>query len=340
LVGELGRAGRRTNVALMTVLCAAFASGALAFGIGTLDGARLVAMAHGTLGLGLLLLVPWKSAIIRRGLARDAPARGRKTGVALGLLLLLSVSAGVLHAVSGYRGVAGVSAMAVHVGAAAMALPFLLIHARRRQRIRRSDLSRRTLLRAGAFGVGSLAAYATLAAATSLLRLPGRQRRPTGSYEIGSGDPGEMPVTQWFTDTVPVVSTASWQVSLNVHPIPYSDLAAGRDTVRAVLDCTGGWYAEQEWRGVALSRLLRQVPVGTRSIDVISSTGYRRRLPLSDIDHLLLATHAAGQPLSEGHGGPVRLVAPGRRGFWWVKWVERIEVTAEPWWLQPPFPLQ
>lgn len=336
----LGRAGRRTNVALMTVLCAAFASGGLAFGIGTVDGARLVAVVHGALGLGLLLLVPWKSAIIRRGMAGGAPARGRKAGVALGLLLLLSMAAGVLHAVSGYRGIAGVSALAVHVGAAAMALPFLLMHARgRRQRLRRSDLTRRTLLRAGAFGVGSLAAYATLAATMSLLELPGRQRRPTGSYEIGSGDPGVMPVTQWFTDAVPVVSRASWQVSLNLRPIPYSDLAGGIDTVRAVLDCTGGWYAEQEWRGVALSRLLTQVPAGMRSIDVISSTGYRRRLPLADLDQLLLATHAAGQPLSDGHGGPVRLVAPGRRGFWWVKWVQRIEVTAEPWWLQPPFPL-
>jgi DMSO/TMAO reductase YedYZ molybdopterin-dependent catalytic subunit len=36
----------------------------------------------------------------------------------------------------------------------------------------------------------------------------------------------------------------------------------------------------------------------------------------------------------------VRLVAPGRRGFWWVKWVRRIEVVDEPWWLQSPFPLQ
>ena len=337
----LGRAGRPTNVALLTVLCAAFASGGLAFGVGTVGGARLVAVAHGTLGLGLLLLVPWKSVIIRRALAHGAPTRGRMAGVLLGLLLVLSLVAGVLHSVSGYRGVAGVSALAVHVGAAAMALPFLLMHARgRRQRLRCSDLSRRTLLRAGAFGVGSLAAYATLAASVSLLELPGRQRRATGSYEIGSGDPGVMPVTQWFTDAVPRGSRASWQVHLNHRPIPYCDLASGRDTVRAVLDCTGGWYAEQEWRGVALSRLLTQVPAGARSIDVISSTGYRRRLPLADLDQLLLATHAAGQPLSDGHGGPVRLVALGRRGFWWVKWVQRIEVIGEPWWLQPPFPLQ
>jgi hypothetical protein len=340
-VGVLGRAGRRTNVALLTVLGAAFASGCVAFGVGTMDGARLVAVVHGTFGLGLLLLIPWKSVIVRRGLAKAAPVRGRKAGVVLGLLLLLSVCAGVLHAVTGYRGVDGVSALAVHVGASAIALPFLLIHARgRRQRMRRSDVSRRTLLRAGAFGVGSLAAYATLTASTSLLVLPGRQRGPTGSYEIGSNAPNVMPVTQWFTDTVPAPSTESWEVSLNLRPIPHSDLASGRDAVRAILDCTGGWYAEQEWRGVALSRLLRRVPPGTQSIDVISSTGYRRRLPLADLDHLLLATHLAGEPLSEGHGGPVRLVVPGRRGFWWVKWVQRIEVTTEPWWLQPPFPLQ
>ena len=79
----LRRAGRRTNVALITVLCAAFTSGGLAFGIGAVDRARLVAVAHGALGLGLLLLVPWKSVIIRRGLAQGAPARGRRAGVVL-----------------------------------------------------------------------------------------------------------------------------------------------------------------------------------------------------------------------------------------------------------------
>ncbi|NUR17262.1 MAG: molybdopterin-dependent oxidoreductase, partial [Dermatophilaceae bacterium] len=44
--------------------------------------------------------------------------------------------------------------------------------------------------------------------------------------------------------------------------------------------------------------------------------------------------------LSAGHGGPVRLVAPGRRGFWWVKWVDRVGVDDRPSWSQPPFPLQ
>ena len=154
-----------------------------------------------------------------------------------------------------------------------------------------------------------------------------------------------MPVTQWFTDTVPegpATRSPSWTAGSRAR-IPIGDLDRG-DRVRAALDCTGGWYAAQDWAGVRLDRLLGEATGGDLpdggSVDVISRTGYRRRLPLRDAPPLLLATSAAGQPLSDGHGAPVRLVAPGRRGFWWVKWVERIEVVDAPWWRQPPFPLQ
>ena len=43
---------------------------------------------------------------------------------------------------------------------------------------------------------------------------------------------------------------------------------------------------------------------------------------------------------SHGHGFPARLVAPGKRGFEWVKWVTSIQVNESPKWLQPPLPLQ
>ncbi|MFC6735885.1 molybdopterin-dependent oxidoreductase, partial [Halolamina salina] len=33
---------------------------------------------------------------------------------------------------------------------------------------------------------------------------------------------------------------------------------------------------------------------------------------------------------AHGHGGPARLVAPERRGFQWVKWVERVELRRDP----------
>ena len=70
-----------------------------------------------------------------------------------------------------------------------------------------------------------------------------------------------------------------------------------------------------------------------------SVTGYWRRFPLEDAPNLLLATHLGGKPLTSGHGAPVRLVAPGRRGFWWVKWVSSVEVDNTPPWWQPPLPL-
>ena len=43
--------------------------------------------------------------------------------------------------------------------------------------------------------------------------------------------------------------------------------------------------------------------------------------------------------LAVGHGFPARLVVPGRRGFWRVKWVVSIEVDRAPWWRRAPFPL-
>ncbi len=70
--------------------------------------------------------------------------------------------------------------------------------------------------------------------------------------------------------------------------------------------------------------------VGASHVRVISETGYRWGFELADAAELLLATKVGGEALSHGHGAPARLVAPGRRGFQWVKWVTRIELTESP----------
>lgn len=338
------RAGRRTNLALLVLLGLALATGALAFAVGTPGAARVVAVAHGAAGLALVLLVPWKSVIARRGLRRPG---SHVAGVLLGVLVVAAIVSGLVQALGDFRTYLGLTPMQVHVGAALVAIPLIAVHLRAHPpRVRRTDLSRRTALRALALSAGAGLTYAALAGAAVAARLPGRDRRATGSHEVGSGTPEEMPVTQWLTDSVPAVDRSGWRLELvaggSLRRLSVGELAAGRDVVRATLDCTGGWYAEQEWRGVRLDRLLPTgaLPAGRQgSIEVVSTTGYRRRLPLSDAAHLLLATHAAGEELSPGHGAPVRLVAPGRRGFWWVKWVRRVEVLDEPWWWQPPFPL-
>jgi DMSO/TMAO reductase YedYZ molybdopterin-dependent catalytic subunit len=53
----------------------------------------------------------------------------------------------------------------------------------------------------------------------------------------------------------------------------------------------------------------------------------------------MLATHLDGAPIAPGNGAPVRLVAAGRRGFWWVKWVTSVRPSSRPAWWQSPFPL-
>ena len=341
------RAGRPTNTALLTLLVAAFATGLLMYGVGVPGPAGWLAVAHGAVGLALVLLVPWKRVVVRR--ARTAGRAPRASaGLTLAVLLLLTLAAGFAQALAGFRTVIGLTPLQVHVGAALVAVPFLVTHVRSSpQRPRATDLGRRVALRGVLLGTGALAAYAAVEGVAALLRLPGRARRATGSSELGSGSPERMPVTQWFTDTVPGADRAGGQLVVRhgdeERRIPYAELPADSE-VRAVLDCTGGWYAEQVWAGVRLDALLGAAFAGTQpqgqSIEVVSVTGYRRRLPLSDAPHLLLATAVGGAPLSPGHGAPVRLVAPGRRGFWWVKWVERVEVLDEPWWAQPPFPLQ
>jgi DMSO/TMAO reductase YedYZ molybdopterin-dependent catalytic subunit len=99
----------------------------------------------------------------------------------------------------------------------------------------------------------------------------------------------------------------------------------------ATLDCTGGFYSTQRWQGTSLGRLLELAgPLGdARHVRVVSRTGYRWSFSIDDADGLLLATRVGGERLSHGHGAPVRLVAPGRRGYQWVKWVTEIELSAD-----------
>ena len=70
-----------------------------------------------------------------------------------------------------------------------LALPLLVAHAwGRRQRPRRADLTRRTVLRAGALGAGSLAVFAVIDAGTGVWTCPGstavRRGRTSGAPAI------------------------------------------------------------------------------------------------------------------------------------------------------------
>lgn len=330
---SLRRAGRRTNVALLIVLVGAFASGWGAFAAGTEVPARLATVGHGLLGLAVVVLTPWKTVVVRR-----APAL-RVASLTLAAVIVVCLVAGFVQVVAGYGLFAGLSPIQVHVGAACVAVPLLAWHLLRHrgQALARTDLRRRQLLRTAGFTIGIGAVYAAMEGTGQLLLLPSARRTASGSHRLPAT---AIPATSWLFDRVPSLS-ADHAVLVDGAPVPVADLAARGGPVRARLDCTGGWFADAEWSGVALSALLppeRLAAAG--SILVTSVTGYSRRFPVADADALWLATRIEGRPLTRGGGDPVRLVAPGRRGFWWVKWVGTVELSEAPAYAQPPFPLQ
>ncbi|MGQ0575593.1 MAG: hypothetical protein ACT4RN_15535, partial [Pseudonocardia sp.] len=196
---------RLVNAAILILTVIVTASGVLAFAVGAAGPSRALAAVHGASGLGLLLLAPSKIMIARRGLRR--PGRRRKViGLTAAALVLTAIGSGLLHAVGGFRTYAGLLPMQIHVGAALGAAALLAVHVahhRRRVRVRRAHLGRRAVLRGAALGAG---------AAVLWLVAPGRERRVTGSHEIGSGDPRLMPVTQWLLDPVPRLDAAAWRL--------------------------------------------------------------------------------------------------------------------------------
>ena len=329
---------RTTNLALLGVLAAAFATGVAAQATGSSRGAW-VPVAHGAVGLVVVALLPRKSRVVASGMRRRRASRW--ASVALAALALATLAAGMGSATGVPGPVGGFESLWVHIALALLLIPLLAWHALARpvRPPRAADLGRRTLVRAGLLAAAGSALYTGLDSVVRLADLPGAQRRFTGSRAVAAA-----PVTSWLDDAVPHVRGDEWRLSVTdaggTRSLSLDDLvASGTTAVRATLDCTSGWYATQTWAGVPVARLLTDVGPGHRSVRVRSLTGYDRYLPLSDLDHLVLAVAVGGAPLTPGHGYPARLVAPGRRGFWWVKWVVGIELSGRPWWAQSPFPL-
>jgi DMSO/TMAO reductase YedYZ molybdopterin-dependent catalytic subunit len=341
---------RWTNLALFALLGLAFTTGWVAFFYGTAPS-RASLIVHAASGYAIIALTPWKAVIAARGLQRRR--RGWWASLVFTGLVIASIAAGILHSTGLLTGVGAISAMEVHVGAALAAIPFVAWHViARRIPVRAVDLSRRSLLRAGSLLAGAGLVYGAGEVAVGLLRLPGWRRRFTGSYEVGSLQPAQLPVTSWMFDAVPAIDSATWrltvQVGGTVREWTYDELLAFDDRVRATLDCTGGFYSTQDWSGVWLSRLIHSTPhpnpppQGGRetSAHVRSLTGYDRRFAIADASRLLIATRVGGIPLAAGNGFPVRVVAPDLRGYWWVKWVTTITIDELPPWWQLPFPIQ
>ena len=319
----------RRRVDLMSLgaaLAAAFATGVASLWVSERH-AGVVVWAHGAAGMAVIVLVWSKAGVIRRGLVRRWPHVAGSLLAAVCAVGLLGF--GLAHS-AGVRDAGPLTALGWHITFALLLVPLVVAHLAARPVLpRRGDLTRAAFLRLAGFSA------AAIAAKLAFDRVLGARRAATGSLAQARPAP-----TVWLDDSVPQISPGVWRLDVGGPRLSLADLGRlPQHEWTCVLDCTSGWYARNRWRGVLVSDLPLAAPPGAASIEVRSETGYSRRFEPALAGSLMIATHLDGVPLGSGNGAPARLVAPGRRGFWWVKWVTAIAPSSRPPWWQSPFPL-
>jgi len=111
----------------------------------------------------------------------------------------------------------------------------------------------------------------------------------------------------------------------NNAPEPPQQSAGG---IHGLVSCS-------EWTGVPLGVLLDEAGVGRDARWIVAegadAAAMSRSVPISKaLDDSIVAMYQNGEHLRPGNGYPMRLFLPGWEGNACVKWLRRIQVTAEP----------
>ena len=342
------------NVILLLLLAAELGTGLFGLVSGSSDRAIFLHL-HRIFGFAILAVFLWKGRNIFRSLVRLKRRRARRPApipygsLATMLLLSLSIALALAWSHTGPFQIQGFSGVSWHIYVSVPLAPLLLWHAFSHRWTLRPIFwaQRRNFLRTGGLALAGLALWQITEFSAFGLKLPGSQRRFTGSYAAASFSGNNFPSTSWINDDPQPIDPASWVLRVRGHVerelnIAYPELAAHKTRMTATLDCTGGWHSTQHWTGIPLRQVLDEAGLkpDAASVTVRSVTGYTRRFSIDETDELLLATTVGDETLSHRHGFPLRLVAPGRRGYQWVKWVTALEVNDTSKWLQSPLPLQ
>jgi len=110
-------------------------------------------------------------------------------------------------------------------------------------------------------------------------------------------------------------------------------LARPHQSKVVTLYCVEGWEAKILWEGVLIEDLLRPAGVQRDALTVIfhAADGYTSSLPLAYVlqHKIMLAFKMNEIPLPPERGFPFQVVAESKWGYKWVKWVTRIELSAD-----------
>lgn len=139
---------------------------------------------------------------------------------------------------------------------------------------------------------------------------------------------------------MPPVSRDRWRLDVYGaidNPVfwTYVEFAAQKqDQFTSDIHCVTTWSRyDNEWEGLATRELLAicQPRDDARFVVLHSYDGYTANLALEDFaaEDALLAHSWSGQPLSDEHGGPVRLVVPHLYFWKSAKWLQAIEFVTD-----------
>jgi len=196
-------------------------------------------------------------------------------------------------------------------------------------------ISRRRFIRYGAVsailvGLGGVSAY-------FLPRKPAQVPKgvslPPGQSEVQS-----LEVLQ--VAGVPRVSLDTWAFEVNGEvenpfKLDWNQFMQLPKTISvSEFDCVTGWTRlDNRWEGVRFGDIAKLArPNAKAKYATITCYGaplYTTSLPLDYLmrDNVLFAYRLDGKPLEPEHGGPLRLVVPGKYGYKSAKWVNQVRFT-------------
>ena len=179
-------------------------------------------------------------------------------------------------------------------------------------------------------GLGALSTY-------FLLRRP-EQASGTAKLPPGQSEVQALEVLQ--VDGVPTISLDAWALEVsgeveNPFKLDWNHLMQLPKTVSvSEFDCVTGWTRlNNRWEGVRFGEIAKlarpTVKAKYATIACYGTPAYTTSLPLDYLlrDDVLFAYNLDGKPLEPEHGGPLRLVVPGKYGYKSAKWVRQVRFT-------------
>jgi DMSO/TMAO reductase YedYZ molybdopterin-dependent catalytic subunit len=118
----------------------------------------------------------------------------------------------------------------------------------------------------------------------------------------------------------------------SVRTFTYDQLVSRPGIKKVVtLNCVEGWSATILWEGFLVRDLLSEAGVESTANTVIfhASDGYSTSFPLSYVteNDIIMAHRMNGLTMPPERGFPFELVAEGKWGYKWIRWIDRIELS-------------